>query len=138
MILPLVLRLVQPRSLIDVGCGVGTWLAEAERLGINRLVGIEGDWVRPADLRSRTIELRTSDLERPISSAERFDLSMSLEVAEHLTPGRADSFVAELCALGKVVLFGAAIPGAGEINHINEQWQSAWAARFARHAYHPI
>jgi hypothetical protein len=60
---------------------------------------------------------------------------LSLEVAEHLPPERAQSFVADLVALAPAVLFGAAIPGQGGVNHLNEQWQSYWAAHFASHGY---
>lgn len=129
--LPPVLSLVRPSSMIDIGCGVGTWLAAAEALGVPRLVGVEGPWVTPRQLKSERIVLVTHDLERPLPVSESFDLAMSVEVAEHLSAGRAEALVAELCARAPVVLFGAAIPGQGGVNHINEEWQSVWAARFA-------
>ena len=56
--------------------------------------------------------------------------SISLEVAEHLSPGRAESFISDLCQAAPVVLFGAAIPGQGGVGHLNEQWQSYWANLF--------
>jgi hypothetical protein len=40
-------------------------------------------------------------------------------------------------ALAPHVLFSAAIPGQGGNNHVNEQWQSYWADRFAAHGYGP-
>ena len=46
-ILPIVFEAVQPQSVVDVGCGVGTWLRPARALGAQRTVGIEGDWVLP-------------------------------------------------------------------------------------------
>jgi hypothetical protein len=130
-ILPPVVSLVRPVSMIDVGCGVGTWLAAAERIGVRRLVGIEGPWVTSSDLESSSINLITHNLEQPISVGDRFDLAMSVEVAEHISQARADSLVGELCALAPVVLFGAAIPGQGGVHHVNEEWQSRWALRFA-------
>jgi SAM-dependent methyltransferase len=133
--LPPVLELVRPASLVDIGCGVGTWLAAAEKHGVGTLVGVEGPWVRAEQLKSPRIRLVTHDLERPLPLKERFDLAMSVEVAEHLSHSRADALVGELCALSQVVLFGAAIPGQGGVNHINEEWQSAWAARFAARGY---
>lgn len=136
--LPPVIELVQPKSMIDIGCGVGTWLAAAEQLGVARLVGVEGPWVSRDRLRSARIELVTHDLEQPLPIRERFDLAMSVEVAEHLRQSRAASLVAELCGLAPVVLFGAAIPGQGGVNHINEEWQSVWAARFAKHGYRAV
>jgi len=60
---------------------------------------------------------------------------VSMEVAEHLLPERADSFVADLCGLAPTVLFSAALPGQGGTGHINEQWLSFWVSRFANHGY---
>jgi len=136
--LPPVLELVRPASLVDVGCGVGTWLAAAEKLGVGTLVGIEGPWVHTEQLKSPRIRLVTHDLEQPLPLRERFDLAMSVEVAEHVSQRRADALVGELCALSQVVLFGAAIPGQGGVNHINEEWQSVWAARFAARGYRVV
>jgi len=137
-ILPHVFASVRPRSVVDVGCGVGTWLAAAHQCGAERLVGLEGDWVDEGDLRAQDIELIRADLEEPVRLGEEFDLAMSLEVAEHLTPERGESFVGDLCRLSKAVLFGAAIPGQGGVNHLNERWQSYWVELFERHDYRPI
>ena len=60
---------------------------------------------------------------------------MTLEVAEHLSPARADSFVEDLTKLSDVILFSAAIPAQGGTNHVNEQWQSYWAQKFSRLGY---
>ena len=137
-ILPVVVGLVAPHSIVDVGCGAGTWLAAAERLGVQRLVGLEGSWVSATDLLSPAIRLVTHDLEQPIRLQEEFDLAMSLEVAEHVSERRADALVSELCSLAPCILFGAAIPGQGGVNHVNEQWQSYWARKFAAHDYRPL
>ncbi|MFN0097651.1 MAG: class I SAM-dependent methyltransferase [Gemmatimonadaceae bacterium] len=131
-VLPRVFDLVKPASVVDVGCGVGTWLAAALELGAKRAVGLEGAWVTPAQLRDPRVELITTDLERPIAVDGRFDLAMSLEVAEHVSAGRASALVAEIARLAPAVLFGAAIPHqGGAFNHVNEQWQSYWIEKFA-------
>lgn len=62
------------------------------------------------------------DLTQPLSLGRKFDLCVSMEVAEHLPPSRADSFVADLVGLAPVVLFSAAVPEQGGTNHLNEQW----------------
>jgi hypothetical protein len=40
--------------------------------------------------------------------------------------------------LADVVLFSASIPGQGGRRHVNERWQSYWAAEFERLGYLPV
>jgi SAM-dependent methyltransferase len=122
------------RSVADIGCGTGTWLAAALELGATSAFGIEGNWVTPAMLDDQRIDFAPQDLEQRFTGP-RVDLALSLEVAEHLSPARAESFVADLVALAPAILFSAAIPGQGGVGHLNEQWHSWWADRFAAHGY---
>lgn len=122
-------------SAVDFGCGVGTWLAALREKGVERILGIEGSWVEPRYLAIPRESYRPHDLEQPLSLNERFDLAISLEVAEHLSPRRADSFVGELCAAADVILFSAAIPGQQGVSHINEQWPDYWATLFNQRGY---
>lgn len=128
-LVPLVYERLKPRTVIDVGCGEGWWALGFAELG-SEVIGIDGPYVDDPALGDRFIP---ADLEMPLPAhlAGRFDLAVSLEVAEHLTPARAASFVADLCALAPVVLFSAAIPGQGGNGHINCQWASWWAEHFA-------
>jgi hypothetical protein len=75
------------------------------------------------------------DLAKPQTLAERFDLAISLEVAEHLPAHAADGFVHLLCSLSNVVLFSAATPLQGGTEHLNEQWPEYWAQIFDRSSY---
>lgn len=134
-VLPFVLELVKPRSIVDFGCGTGTWLHAAKSLGVTDVLGLEGPWVQRAQPLLGARELRICDLGEPVTLNTRFDLAVSLEVAEHLTPARAEGFVQDLCAASDVVLFGAAIPLQGGTGHVNEQWQSYWAGLFAQAGY---
>jgi len=113
----------------DIGCGTGTFLAAS---GASYQFGIEGAWVTPDMLDHPAIVFQSHDLEQRFTGS-RVDLALSLEVAEHLSPARAESFVADLCAMAPAILFSAAIPGQGGVGHVNEQWPSYWAAHFAAH-----
>jgi hypothetical protein len=73
-----------------------------------------------------------------VSLGRRFDLVVSLEVAEHLDASAADGFVASLVRHGDVVLFSAAIPFQGGHHHVNEQFADYWAERFAAHGYRAL
>ncbi|MDQ3937859.1 MAG: glycosyltransferase [Chloroflexota bacterium] len=137
-VVPLVLDLVGPRSVVDVGCGMATWLAVFRELGVEDVLGIDGDYVDRGGLEIPVERFVAADLERPPVFDRRFDLVMSLEVAEHLSPEHADAFVDLLTRLGPAVLFSAAIPGQGGVRHLNEQWPEYWAELFRRRGYVPV
>lgn len=117
-------------SAIDVGCGVGTWLAAATELGATDIRGIDGPWVDRSLLAIPGELFSSADLGAPLDVGRRFDLAISLEVAEHLPAARAGDFVATLTGLADFVLFAAAIPHQGGVGHVNEQWPAYWAALF--------
>src|SRR5262249_27564705 len=116
-------------------CGIGAWLATFEQHGVTDHLGIDGDYVPRNLLRISTERFRVADLTELAPPDRRFDLTCSLEVAEHLPPACAPRFIATLVDLAPVILFSAAIPGQGGTNHINEQWQSYWGALFKAHGY---
>jgi SAM-dependent methyltransferase len=126
------------RSAVDVGCGVGTWLACLKGRGVAEVFGIDGPWMDPAHLIIPRESVLQVDLGRPLAVGRRFDLAVTLEVAEHLAPERARSFVADLCGLADFVLFAAAIPHQGGTGHVNEQWQDYWAGLFDAEGYAPV
>ena len=130
-----IFRRCRVKSVCDVGCGVGTWLATALELGADRVRGFEGTWVDRNALVVDTDCVVIQDLENTVRDDTRYDLVISLEVAEHLQSDRALSFVRDLAALGDAVLFSAAIPNQGGTNHVNERWQSYWAELFETEGY---
>lgn len=134
-ILHFVHDIIDFKSAVDVGCGVGTWLCASKELGADTVRGFEGDWLDENNAVIDATNIYKQDLEQRVTSEQRFDLAITLEVAEHLTSARAETFVGDLCALSDCVLFGAAIPGQGGTHHINEQWQSYWAQMFAAQGY---
>ena len=124
------------KSVIDVGCGVGTWLHTAKELGAEQIMGIEGQWLDIEKFAKVSPEqIKRSDLNQPIPIQSQFDLLISLEVAEHLTPERAEHFIEELCSLAPLILFSGAVPGQRDKTHQNEQWPSYWAEKFSNHGF---
>ncbi len=134
-VLPIVMNLIQPLSLIDVGCGVGTWLAAASQLGVTDYLGIDGAYVSSEMLQIDKGHFRAVDLANGIPKVGEFDLAICLEVAEHLPEEAALRLVSDLTSLAPAVLFSAAIPGQTGTGHINEQWQEYWVDAFQRHQY---
>jgi SAM-dependent methyltransferase len=134
-IVPLVLEKVSARSVVDVGCGQGAWLAEFVRLGVADVLGIDGDYVDCSALEIPRDRFMAMDLSKPIELSREFDLAVSLEVAEHLDPACASDFVASLARMAPVVLFSAAVPLQGGTHHVNEQWPDVWAGMFRAHGF---
>lgn len=137
-IVPLVLELIQPRSVIDVGCGVGTWLSIFKEFGIEDIFGVDGDYVDRKMLQIPAGKFSPADLKEPFRLNRHFDLVVSLEVAEHLPAECAENFVKSLTGLGPIVLFSAAAPFQGGTGHINEQWPEYWRKFFEKYNYAAI
>ena len=129
-VLPVVFEVVSPRSVVDVGCWFGTWLKVARELGVDDALGIDAPYTDRSRLRIPDDMFLARDLTAPLTLERRFDLALSLEVAEHLPATAADDFVSSLTRLAPVVLFSAAVPDQGGEGHLNEQWPSYWVERF--------
>jgi SAM-dependent methyltransferase len=134
-ILPVVFELTTPKSLLDVGCGTGTWLKVAESLGVEELTGIEGPHLDQGKFQCPKARLIIKNLIEPFDLKRRFDLVLCLEVAEHLPPEVSEDFVASLVRHSDNILFSAAIPFQGGQNHLNEQWPHWWQELFERHSF---
>lgn len=137
-IVPIVLEVVPARSVVDVGCGEGGWLAVFRRHGVDEILGLDGDYFDRKVLQIPEDRFQACDLTRPLEIKRKFDLAVALEVAEHLPPECAEVFVRGLTELAPVVLFSAAIPFQGGTGHLNEQWPDTWAGLFRERGYVPV
>jgi SAM-dependent methyltransferase len=135
LIVPQILARYRPASVVDVGCGLGAWLAVFREQGIADVLGYDGEYVLRNELAIPRSCFRAVDLAQPLDVPRRFDLALSLEVAEHLPAERAASFVRMLTEFAPVVVFSAAIPMQGGTGHQNEQWPSYWAHEFESLGY---
>lgn len=134
-VVPLLYDALRPSSVLDLGCGCGVWLARWQEVGVAEVIGIDGNYVSSKDLVIPVESFVAGDLGQPVDLGRRFDLAQSLEVAEHLTESRARGFVADLCRHSDLVVFGAAPPGQGGENHINEQPYAYWQGFFEDEGY---
>lgn len=121
-----------PASVLDVGCGVGTWLSVWVAAGVSDVVGVDGDYVQKEALHIPVDRFVSHDLSEPLDLGRGFDIVVSLEVAEHLPEEYAERFVESLIRHSDTVLFSAAVPGQGGTHHVNERWPSYWAEKFGK------
>lgn len=124
------------RSAVDIGCGVGTWLSVfSEVTGSNDVYGLDGNYINSEYLQIDHSAFHPANLEKRITLPKKFDLAITLEVAEHLSPDRTISFVEDLVKMSDVILFSAAPPFQGGINHVNEQPVTYWINIFKEYGY---
>lgn len=135
-VVPILTDLISPERVIDVGGGEGWWAREFAARGCLATCVDESVPEGPVRL-ERFLAFLHADLESdPLGTLNladtlgTFDLAVSLEVAEHLSPPAGQRLITTLCALAPVVVFSAAIPGQGGHGHLNEQWPDYWARQF--------
>ena len=117
-------------SVLDVGCGTGTWLKVFSEKGANNILGIDGAWTRAEYLEISADNFIEHDLCMELDLGRKFSLAISLEVGEHLPEKNADNLVNILTNHSDYILFSAAAPYQGGPGHINEQWIGFWAKKF--------
>ena len=124
-----------PQSVLDIGCGTGTWLRAALNCGAQEVLGVDGVAIPGDQLLIPESAFRIADLNAPLRLDRRFDLVLCLETAEHLDAESAATVIASLAAHGDHILFSAAAPGQPGINHHNCQWPDFWQALFNREGF---
>jgi SAM-dependent methyltransferase len=134
-IAPVVNGILRARSVVDFGCGTGAWLRAFRACGAEQVLGLDQFEPESVALLIGRAEYRRADLAAPVPLGERFDLALSLEVAEHLPAEASATLVANLVGASDRVLFSAATPGQGGVDHINERPLWDWVELFAAHGY---
>lgn len=134
---------LQPESVIDVGCGPGIYLVpfkpDARVLGVDGAPeagkALEPGEFVSADFREDWHPLCPEDMPE-----NGFDLSLCIEVAEHLPPDRADYLIDLLTTCSNVCFFSAARPGQVGTGHINLQTKEWWQDKFKARGWelHPL
>ena len=129
-VVPMVMRLFQPKSVLDLGCGAGDWLHVFQRNGVDEIAGYDGDWVPRESLKIPAEAFHPIDFYAAMPELPRVDVAICLEVAEHVAEAIGAKMVTALAKCADTIVWSAAIPGQGGSQHINEQYQDYWVALF--------
>lgn len=134
-ILEIVLSLFDPKSYLELGAGFCHWARYIQDRGVSDILAVDGPWTDRSKIAIAADQFMVANFEAPFTLDRRFDLALSVEVAEHVMPEWATSFVDNLTNHADLILFGAAIPLQGGYRHVNERWPSYWTDLFAARGY---
>jgi 2-polyprenyl-3-methyl-5-hydroxy-6-metoxy-1,4-benzoquinol methylase len=105
-------------SIIDFGCGMGTYIKHFRENGIDA-DGIDGN---PETEKLTEGRGKVYDLSKPIELKKSYDWVMSLEVGEHLPKQFESQFIENIHKNNNNgVILSWAIKGQGGYGHFNEQ-----------------
>ncbi len=130
-----------PTRIADFGCGYGTWTNVASNIfpsaqvtGYDFLETIQiAEKINSINGTFIPFDFETNEMDYP-----EFDLSICLEVVEHISKECASRHIARMCKSSEVILFSGATPGQGGTGHINEQTQSYWVTEFEKNGFIPL
>ena len=128
-----VVETFKPRSVLDLGCGMGRPLDFFLSHGVDTQ-GVEGSALAISRARHPDRILQW-DLNRELDLHRRFDLIWCFEVAEHIHPSCVHSLMRTIESHSDSIILSAAHPGQGGLGHFNEQPRRYWIELFAEYGY---
>ena len=125
-----IIQTLKPTRVVDVGCGPGHLIEALHSSGID-VLGLDYSAAAREFVSKKGLPFEILDLTTPgVVPGSPWDLAVCCEVAEHLDMRHADTFVAKLMSASNTVFLTAAEVGQGGLNHVNEQPNSYWIAKF--------
>jgi SAM-dependent methyltransferase len=128
-----IVRDIKPKTVLDAGCALG-FLVESLR---NR--GVEAYGIDISQYAIKNVHPDIQPYCRVGSITEtlphRYDLIVSFEVLEHLTPDEAQKAIENICQHSDDILFSSTPSDFKEATHINVQPIGHWGEAFARQGF---
>ncbi len=122
-------------SIIDIGCGTGHYLRYCLDNGITDVFGLEGS---PHAFESLLVDKNIvvmHDLRKPYTFSRKWDIAISIEVAEHVDKLYTNNYIKILTDSSNIVILTAAQPGQGGTAHVNEQTPEWWKEKFGKFGF---
>jgi SAM-dependent methyltransferase len=124
-----------PKSILDVGCGVGGWSLAFKERGVNKISMLDHPSNKKENLLFQENDFYTVDFETNLPPVYPAELVICLEVLEHIHAHRCDAVIEYLTKCADTVLFSAAIPGQHGYKHVNENFWPYWEASFSKFGF---
>lgn len=126
-----------PHSVVDFGCGIGSFLEGANNRGVSKLAGYELGLEHARKYIPKEILpfISKTDITLPMPKAN-YECVICIEVAEHIDPDKSEVLVDNLLksvADSGYILFTAAPEEQGGCGHINCHPMSYWEGLFMKY-----
>lgn len=128
-----IVRDLRPTTVLDAGCAMGFLVEMLRKRGVEAWgVDVSEYAISQVDESVREYCRVGSIVEPP---SQRYDLTVCIEVLEHLPPAETDAAIASLCASSDRILFSSSPDDQGEATHLNVRPVEAWSAAMAREGF---
>jgi SAM-dependent methyltransferase len=125
----------RPADVLDIGCGIGTYLMLFKNLGARSVFGVDGIQADASALQSN--EYAAHDLTQHLDLGRVFDIVICVEIAQRLDDRDAEVLLDNITRhAGRLIVFSAAEPGQPG-NGANCQPISRWLERWANRGWIP-
>lgn len=127
--------LVGPASVVDVGSAHAGWSGEFRARGVDDVLVVRPP--RDPALDGAGGPALAHDLRRPLALGRRFDLAVAVGTGERLPPRAAVVLAATLVDAAPAVAFASVMPGLAAPGTANARWPSWWDGVFEELGYVP-
>jgi len=118
-------------SILDFGCGVGSWAKAFQESGVKNCFLIDHPSIDVSKLLIRSdFTFVPANLDKFLPDVIKVDCVVSTEVLEHISDYRSDQIIDYLTKCSDLIIFSAAIPRQGGLGHCNEQRHAYWHQKF--------
>jgi SAM-dependent methyltransferase len=125
-----------PESVLDIGCGLGAYLALFQEQGTATVRGIDGFSDTDAVLCPRAYSQH--DLRSPLDLGRTFDVVLCVEVIEHLEAEHETTLLDTIRRHARTrIMFSAAQPGQPGRHHVNCRPIGHWLTRWRLVGWEP-
>lgn len=131
---------IHPKTVLDVGCAMGYLVAALRDRGVEAF-GIDVSEYAISKVRKDIkpyCKVASAIDELPKELPQRYDLIVTIEVAEHLYEEDCEKFISNICGYADDIIFSSSPEDTREDTHFNVQQPEYWAKRFAKHNFYKV
>ena len=127
-----------PKTVLDAGCAYGYLVKALRNLGVDAYgIDISEHAISKADKDIQPFVAAHSITEKlPSDFPKKFDLVITIEVLEHISPEDGKQAIKLLCSYADTIIFTSSPDDIVDRFHLNVQQSEYWAKEFARNCFY--